>query len=53
MKKIQSMPVWLRKMVLAPHNFVRFLPWLMKGAATLCTCRKECNKYDRAAAQCF
>jgi hypothetical protein len=20
--------------------------WLVKGAAMLCTCRKECNKYD-------
>ncbi len=23
------------------------------GTATLCTCRKECNKYDLTAAQCF
>jgi hypothetical protein len=22
------------------------LQWLVKGAATLCPCRKECNKYD-------
>jgi hypothetical protein len=29
------------------------LPWLIKSAATLCTCRKECNKYDLTAAHCF
>jgi hypothetical protein len=29
------------------------LPWLVKGAAALCTSRKECNKYDPIAAQCF
>jgi hypothetical protein len=29
------------------------LQWLVKCATTLCTCRKECNKYDRAAAECF
>jgi len=27
------------------------LPWLVKGAAVLY--RKECNKYDLSAAQCF
>jgi len=27
--------------------------WLVEGAAALCTCRKECNKYDLTAAQCF
>jgi hypothetical protein len=29
------------------------LPWLVKDKATLCTCRKECNKYDLIATQCF
>jgi hypothetical protein len=29
------------------------LPWLVKGSAALCTCHKECNKYDRTASQCF
>ncbi len=29
------------------------LPWLVKGAAVLCTYRKECNKYDLPATQCF
>ncbi len=26
------------------------LPWLVNGAAALCTCRKECSKYDLTAA---
>jgi hypothetical protein len=26
---------------------------LVKGATTLCTCRKECNKYDLTIVQCF
>jgi hypothetical protein len=26
---------------------------LAKGAATLCTCTKDCNKYDVTCAQCF
>jgi len=29
------------------------LQCLVKGAAKLCTCRKECNKYDFTGAQCF
>jgi hypothetical protein len=29
------------------------LPWLVKCAATLCTSRKECNKYDMTTAQYF
>ncbi len=29
------------------------LGWLAKGAATLCTCRKDCNKYDPICGQCF
>jgi len=29
------------------------LQWLVKGSTTLCTCRKECNKYDWAPAECF
>jgi hypothetical protein len=32
---------------------LRRLPWLVKGSAALCTCHKECNKYDRTASQCF
>ncbi len=31
----------------------RPLPCLVRGAAALCTCRKECNKYDLTAPQCF
>jgi len=31
------------------HSF----PWLVKGEAALCTCRKECNKYDLIATECF
>jgi hypothetical protein len=42
MKKIQLTPVWLRK-IKALHNW----------ACALCTCRKECNKYDLTASQCF
>jgi hypothetical protein len=30
---------------------MRTLPWLVKGAAALCTCRKECNKYDLTTIQ--
>jgi hypothetical protein len=30
---------------LAQHNCARY-----RGAAALCTCRKECNKYDLTAA---
>jgi hypothetical protein len=38
--------------------YVPKLPRLVKGASALCTCKKECNKYDLtaaadAAAQCF
>jgi hypothetical protein len=29
------------------------LLWLVKGATTLCTCKKECNKYDLIVVQCF
>jgi hypothetical protein len=29
------------------------LPWLVRGAVAMCTCRKECNKYDLTAAPCF
>jgi hypothetical protein len=32
---------------------LRTLPCLVKGSAALCTCKKECNKYDLTAAQCF
>jgi hypothetical protein len=31
------------------HNLL----WLVKGTETFCTCRKECNKWDLTAAQCF
>jgi len=27
--------------------------WLVKGTATSCTSKKECNKYHLTAAQCF
>jgi hypothetical protein len=48
------MLAWLRKMVLAQHNF-RCSSWLVNGTAkaTVCTCRKECNKYDLTDAQCL
>jgi hypothetical protein len=29
------------------------LPWLVKGATQVCTCKKECNKLDLTAAQYF
>jgi hypothetical protein len=51
-EKSKNMRVWLKKMVLSQHN-CRVLQWLVKAAATLCTCRKECNKYDLTAAQHF
>ncbi len=28
-------------------------PWLVKREAALCTSRKECNKYDLTATECF
>jgi hypothetical protein len=47
------MLVWLKKMILAQCNCRVCAHWLVKGAAMLCTCIKECNKYDVTAAQCF
>ncbi len=41
-----------RKMVLV-HYDCTACPWLEKDATMLCTCRKECNTYDRTADQCF
>jgi hypothetical protein len=32
--------------------YLRRWPWLVKGSAVLCTCKKECNKYDLTAAEC-
>jgi len=29
------------------------LPWLVEGAIQLCTSKKQCNKLDLTAAQCF
>jgi hypothetical protein len=49
MKKSENMPVWLRKMVLAQHNCTQ-MRCLVKGTATLCTCRTGCNKYDLTGA---
>jgi len=46
------MSVWVRKIVLAQHIYAH-LQWLVQGTAMLCTCRKECNKYDMTPAQCF
>jgi hypothetical protein len=37
---------------LAEHN-CKILQWLVKCAETLCTCRKECRKYDSTGAQWF
>jgi hypothetical protein len=34
-------------------SIIAYVAWLLKGAAALCTCRKECNKCDLTAAQCF
>jgi hypothetical protein len=59
------MPVWFTNMVLdhciwctqagervlAHHNCS--VQGLVKGLATLCTCRNECNKHDLIAAQSF
>jgi hypothetical protein len=33
--------------------YLHGLWWLVKGPAILHTCRKEYNKYDLTAAQCF
>ncbi len=53
-EEIQQMPVWLRKMVSGPHICVYLSSWLSKRlSSTVCTCTKECNKYDLTAAQCF
>jgi hypothetical protein len=38
-------------MVLAPHYCTVCGGWSKKDAATLCTCRKVCNKYDLTGAQ--
>jgi hypothetical protein len=38
---------------LAEHTYLQRLRWLVKGTATVCTCTKECNKYDLTAAQYF
>jgi hypothetical protein len=29
------------------------LPWLVKGSAAMCTCKKEYSKYNLTATQCF
>jgi hypothetical protein len=50
MKKIKRLPVWLRKMV---RMIAQVAMAGEKGAASLCTCRKERTKYDLTAAQCF
>jgi hypothetical protein len=50
MKKSENMPVWLRKMVLAQNNSTDAMPGKKAQQQTLCTCRKECNKYDLTAA---
>jgi len=34
-------------------SIIAYVAWLLKGAAALCTCRKECNKCDLTAAQYF
>jgi hypothetical protein len=34
------------------HIFAR-LSWLVKNMATMCTCRKECNRYDLTIVKCF
>jgi hypothetical protein len=51
-EKSKYATVWLKKMVLCQDN-CGVLQWLVKATATLCTCRKECNKYDLTAAQRF
>jgi hypothetical protein len=38
---------------LAQQYYTVSLQWLLKGAATLSTSKKECNKYDLTAAQYF
>jgi len=43
----QENPFWAQQNVKAK---CQSLPWLVKGAATTCTCTKECNKYDLTAA---
>jgi hypothetical protein len=29
------------------------LRWPVNGSEMVCTCKKECDKYDMTAAQCF
>jgi hypothetical protein len=48
----KKMPVWLREMVLALYNWTLRSGWWM-ALVRLCTCRKECNKYDLTTDQCF
>jgi hypothetical protein len=42
MKKCLKMPVCFTKMVLAQHNCLAS----KKPQPRMCSCRKECNKYD-------
>jgi hypothetical protein len=53
-KKVQHMPVWLRKMGFgSAASSLYWLLWLVKLTAALFTCWKECNKYDLTTTQCF
>jgi len=34
-------------------TYLLALSWLVKNMATMCTCRKECNRYDLTIVKCF
>jgi hypothetical protein len=56
MKKSQNIPVWFRKLVLfsSPYHIIAYFAVAGRDIATACTCKKkECNKLDLTAAQCF
>jgi hypothetical protein len=53
MKKIEYMPVWLRKMVLAPHIIGHVAVAGTRRISAVQLQKKECNKYDLTAAHCF
>jgi hypothetical protein len=56
MKKSQNMPGWLRKMVLAQQHIIPLFALAGERSSNNVVHlqkRKECNKLDLTAAQCF
>jgi hypothetical protein len=57
MNKIQLMPCSAQENGFGSRIIAyALLPWLAskrRSSTALCICRKECNKYDLTAAQCF